>query len=218
MSMTEDATIAIDRTTLQSVYTCTQPGMEPGRWPTDRAHPTVWLLVVTVPSCIRPSKRLPLKRNCTGTVKCPRVATRVSIWGWSHSHLSPTDTPLSSWQVWYRTCRAQLDPNPTLGGVVCTKRSSEKVCPLTFRPGRASSCPPNVSKTPTLVLRKPYKRECTEECTPSPISDRLFRAHPRKSTQNAFSYRFYPTHAKNHYSHPNTCIVKLNIYTRWYIT
>jgi hypothetical protein len=29
--MIEDATIAVDRTTLQSVYTCTQPGMEPVR-------------------------------------------------------------------------------------------------------------------------------------------------------------------------------------------
>jgi hypothetical protein len=39
--MTEDAAIAIDRTTLQSVYTCTQPGMEPDRCTANRAHPTV---------------------------------------------------------------------------------------------------------------------------------------------------------------------------------
>jgi hypothetical protein len=39
--MTEDATIAIDRTTLQSVYTCTQPRMAPDRCTADRAHPTV---------------------------------------------------------------------------------------------------------------------------------------------------------------------------------
>jgi hypothetical protein len=39
--MTEDAAIATDRTTPQSVYTYTQLGMEPGRWSTDRAHPTV---------------------------------------------------------------------------------------------------------------------------------------------------------------------------------
>jgi hypothetical protein len=39
--MTEDAAIRIDRTTLQSVYTCTQLGMEPGWWPNDQAHPTV---------------------------------------------------------------------------------------------------------------------------------------------------------------------------------
>jgi hypothetical protein len=39
--MTKDTTIAIDRTTLQSVYTCTQPGMAPGRCTADGAHPTV---------------------------------------------------------------------------------------------------------------------------------------------------------------------------------
>jgi hypothetical protein len=32
------------RTTLQSVYTCTQPGMVPGRCTADRAHPTVQTL------------------------------------------------------------------------------------------------------------------------------------------------------------------------------
>ena len=41
MSMTENAAIAIDRTTLQSVYACTQLGMEPNRCTADRAHPTV---------------------------------------------------------------------------------------------------------------------------------------------------------------------------------
>jgi hypothetical protein len=41
MSMTVDAAIAIDRTTLQSVYTCTQPAMAPGRCTADRAHPTM---------------------------------------------------------------------------------------------------------------------------------------------------------------------------------
>jgi hypothetical protein len=39
--MTEDAAIAIDRTTLQSVYTCTEPAMAPDRCTADRAHPTV---------------------------------------------------------------------------------------------------------------------------------------------------------------------------------
>jgi hypothetical protein len=39
--MTEDATIAIDRTTLQSVCTCTQPGMAPSWCTADRAHPTM---------------------------------------------------------------------------------------------------------------------------------------------------------------------------------
>jgi hypothetical protein len=40
-SVTEDATIAIDRTTLQSVYTFTKPGMAPDRCTADRAHRTV---------------------------------------------------------------------------------------------------------------------------------------------------------------------------------
>jgi hypothetical protein len=38
--MTEDAAIAIDQTTLQSVYTYTHPGMAPDRCMPDRAHPT----------------------------------------------------------------------------------------------------------------------------------------------------------------------------------
>jgi hypothetical protein len=38
--MTEDESIAMDRTTLQSVYTCTHPGMALDRCMTDRAHPT----------------------------------------------------------------------------------------------------------------------------------------------------------------------------------
>jgi hypothetical protein len=50
----------------------------------------------------------------------------------------------------------------------------------------------------------------------SPIPYRLLRAHPRQGTQNAFSYRIYPTHTKNHYSQPNTCIAKLSVYTRSY--
>jgi hypothetical protein len=39
--MTKDAAIAIDQTTLQSVYTCTHPEMAPCRCMADRAHPTV---------------------------------------------------------------------------------------------------------------------------------------------------------------------------------
>jgi hypothetical protein len=41
MSISEDATIAIDRTTVQSVYAWTQPGMAPDWCTADRAHPTV---------------------------------------------------------------------------------------------------------------------------------------------------------------------------------
>jgi hypothetical protein len=42
--MTEDAAIAIDRTTMQSVYTCTKLGKALGRCTADRAHPTVQTL------------------------------------------------------------------------------------------------------------------------------------------------------------------------------
>jgi hypothetical protein len=38
--MTEDATIAIDQTTVQSVYTCTHPRMALDQCTADRAHPT----------------------------------------------------------------------------------------------------------------------------------------------------------------------------------
>jgi hypothetical protein len=39
--MTEDAAIAIDQTTLQSVYTGTQSRMATGQCIADRAHPTM---------------------------------------------------------------------------------------------------------------------------------------------------------------------------------
>jgi hypothetical protein len=113
--MIEDVAIAIDRTTLQSVYTCTQPGMAPGRCTTDRVHPTVrtlgiyGLILHPVLKMIPPRKEL--HRNC-GMPSCGQ--TRVTLRGWSHSHLSPTDTSLSCWQVWFCTCRAQLGPNPML--------------------------------------------------------------------------------------------------------
>jgi hypothetical protein len=133
--------------------------------------------------------------------------------GWSLLHLSPTDTLLSYWQVWFRTCRAQLGPNPTLGGVVCTQSSCEKVCSLSFRPGRAHILQAQV-KPQHLGSENRHSRATVRSAPLSPILDWLFRAHPRQSTQNAFSCQFYPTHAKNHYSHPNTCIAKLSVYTR----
>jgi hypothetical protein len=38
--MTKDTAIAIDRTTLQSAYTCTHPRMALDRCTADRAHPS----------------------------------------------------------------------------------------------------------------------------------------------------------------------------------
>jgi hypothetical protein len=150
--MTEDAAIAIDRTTLQSVHTCTQPRMDPaGVRSTEPILP--WeVSVVTVPSCIRPSKRPPQKGRHQNCKMPPCGHTGVALRGWSHLHLSSTDTLLSSWQVWFRTCRAQLGPNPTIGGVVCTKVLSTSWS--TRFQSWASSYPPNASKTPTHKLHK----------------------------------------------------------------
>jgi hypothetical protein len=77
--MTEDAAIAIDRTTLQSVCTCTHPGMAPGRCMADRAHPTVRILGSYGPILHPALKTPPLKMDGTGNVKCPRVATPESL-------------------------------------------------------------------------------------------------------------------------------------------
>jgi hypothetical protein len=78
--MTEDAAIAIDRTTLQSVYTCTHPGMVPGRCTADRAHPTGRTLGSYGP-ILHPTRKTvhPLRRDGTRTVKCSRVATQESL-------------------------------------------------------------------------------------------------------------------------------------------
>jgi hypothetical protein len=77
--MTEDAFIAIDRMTLQSVYTCTHPGMALDRCMADRAHPTGRTLGSYGPILHPALKTAPLRRDDTGTVKCPRVATRESL-------------------------------------------------------------------------------------------------------------------------------------------
>jgi hypothetical protein len=77
--MTEDAAIAIDQTTLQSVYTCTHPGMAPDRCTVDRAHPTGRTLGSYGP-ILHPALKVnpPRKGNFNGTVKCPCVATRAT--------------------------------------------------------------------------------------------------------------------------------------------
>jgi hypothetical protein len=80
------------------------------------------LSVVTVSSCIRASKRFHAKGIAPELWNAP-------VWphgsrtqrSWFHSHLSPTNTLLSCWQVWFLTCWAQPGPNPTPGEVVCKK-------------------------------------------------------------------------------------------------
>jgi hypothetical protein len=106
--MTEDAAIRIDRTTLQSVYTYTQPGMEPGWWPTDRAHPTVRTLgsygLILHPALKTIPPQWGLHRKCDMP---PCGHTGVALRGWSHSHLSPTDTLYPAGR--YGTALAELN-------------------------------------------------------------------------------------------------------------
>jgi hypothetical protein len=133
---------------------------------------------------------------------------------WSHSHLSPTDTlyPAGRYGPAFAELNSELTP-------LLTRWCVRKGLSTRFQTG-VSSCPPNVSKTPTPVLYKLCKWGHTEECTPSPILDQLFRAHPRQSTQNVLSCRFFtprtprttipiPTHASR-----STTYIHAYIYSR----
>jgi hypothetical protein len=92
------------------------------RWPTDRAHPTMQTLGSYGPILHPALKTVPPQKESHRNYEMPLCGnTGVALRGWSHSHLSPTNTPLSCWQVWFHTCRAQLGPNPTLSEVECTK-------------------------------------------------------------------------------------------------
>jgi hypothetical protein len=106
--------------------------------------------------------------NCTGTVKCH---TGVALRGWSHLHLSPTETPLSCWQVWFHTCRAQLGPNSTSAGW-CVRKG----------PGRAHIIQAQV-KPQHIGSENCKSGDTLRSVPPSPIPDRLSRAHPCQSTQ-----------------------------------
>jgi hypothetical protein len=97
----------------------------------------------------------------------------------------------------------------------CVRKSYRQVDPLDFRSGQAHVLHPQL-KPRHLCSENRKSGNALRSAPSSPIPDRLFRAHPRQGTQNAFSCRFYPTHTKNHYSQPNTCIVKLSVYTRLY--
>jgi hypothetical protein len=61
--MIEDAAIAIDRMTLQRLYTCTQPEMAPGWCTADRAHPTVRTLGSYGPILHPALKTIPLAKG-----------------------------------------------------------------------------------------------------------------------------------------------------------
>jgi hypothetical protein len=142
----------------------------------------------------------------------PRVATRATHERrWSQSHLCPTDTlyPAGKYGSALVELNSALTPRSARW---CVRKSYRQVDPLIFRPRRSHVLQAQVK--PQHLSSKNRKSGFTlRSVPPSPIPDRLFRAHPCRSTQNAFSCRFFPSHAKNHYSHPNTCIVKLSAYT-----
>jgi hypothetical protein len=138
------------------------------------------LSVLTVPSCIWPSKRPPRRRNCTGTVKCPVCPhSRHTERRWSHSHLSPTDNlyPVGRYGSTLAELNSALTP---LLARWCVWKVPWSGWPTWFQTG-VSSCPPNISKTPTPMLQKQYNRECTEECTliPDPRSVVLSSPPPK---------------------------------------
>jgi hypothetical protein len=140
--------------------------------------------------------------------------TGVTLRGWSHLHLSPTDTlyPAGGYGSALAELNSALTPRSARW---CVRKSYRQVDPLGFRPRQAHVLHPQL-KPQHLCSKNRHSRDTLRSAPLSPILDRLFRAHPRQSTPNAFSCRFYPTHAKNHYSQPNTCIAKLSVYTRLY--
>jgi hypothetical protein len=110
------------------------------------------------------------------------------------------------------TCITKL---PTLGEVVCTKSLVKRLTHSVSDRGELMSS--NRTVKPQHLCSENRKSANALSALPSTIPDPLFQVHPRQSTQNAFSYRFYPTHSKNNCSHPNTCITKLSIYMLIYI-
>jgi hypothetical protein len=213
--MTEDAAIRIDLNSVERVYLYpTRDGTR--RWSPNRAHPTVRTLGSYGPILHSALKTIP-----------PAEGIAPELWNapvWPHGRCTervvslpplPHWYPLS-WQVWFCTYQAQLGPNPTLGEVVCTKRSSEKVCPLAFRPGRAHVL--QMSVKPQHPCSKNRTSGDTLRSAPHPRSQiGCFELTPVKVPKTPSPASFYPTHTKNHYSHPNTCIAKLSVYTCLYI-
>jgi hypothetical protein len=94
------------------------------------------LSVVTVPSCIRPSKRSPPPRSvdCTRTVKCSRVATWEMHW--------EKVVSLPRLPHWYPLSygSALVELNLALTPLLarwCVRKSNRQVDPLAFRPSQA---------------------------------------------------------------------------------
>jgi hypothetical protein len=117
--------------------------------------------------------------------------TGVTLRGWSHLHRSPTDTPLS---ILSRYGSALAELNSALSPLSArwsVQKSYRQVDPLGFRPGQAHVLHPQVKpQHPGSENRQ--SRDTLRSAPLSPIPNRLFRAHPRQSTQNAFSCGFTP--------------------------
>jgi hypothetical protein len=111
---------------------------------------------------------------------------------WCHSHLSPTDTlyPAGRYGSGLVELNSALTPRSARW---CVRKSYRQVDPLGFRPGRAHILQAQV-KPQHLGSENHQSWDTLRSAPLSPIPDRLFRAHPHQSTQNAFSCRFYLTH------------------------
>jgi hypothetical protein len=120
-SMTKDAAIRIDLNSTEHVHLYpTRDGTR--RWSANRAHPTMRTLGSYGPILHPALEAIPLAKGIAPELWNTPV--------WPHGRCTervvslpplPYRYPLSCWQVWFCTCRAQLGPNPTLGEVVCTK-------------------------------------------------------------------------------------------------
>jgi hypothetical protein len=117
--------------------------------------------------------------------------TRVTLRGWSHLHRSPTDTLLSILSR-YGPALAELNSALIpLSARWCLRKSYRQVDPLASRPGQAHVLHPQV-KPQHLGSENRQSRDTLRSAPLSPIPDRLFRAHPRQGTENAFSCQFLP--------------------------
>jgi hypothetical protein len=159
------------------MYTCTQLRMALGSdEPTEPTLPCE-LSVVTVPSYIRPSKRHPSQRELHKNCEMPPCGHMGdALRGWYHFDLSPTNTLYPTGR--YGSALAELNSGLTpLSARWCVQKVPRSGWLTQFQT-RASSCPPNVGKTPTPVLRNPYQQECTEECTFIPDSRSVVSSSP----------------------------------------
>jgi hypothetical protein len=194
--MTEDAAIRIDLNSAERVHLYPTP--DGARSAANRpTHPTVRTLGSYGPILHPALKAIPpphaqkeLHRNCEMP---PCGHTGVALRGWSHSHLSPTDPLIPSilltGMVPHLLSSTRPLPHSRRCGVY--EKSREAVGPLGFRPGRAHVLQTSV-KPQHRCFENRTSGNALRSAPSSPIPDRLFRAHPRQSTQNAFSYRFTP--------------------------